>query len=72
MANKGDRFVAQSVIPNVPSMEVIYMFVQKGFAHIPDMPMYDLTVDIPGHPTGSTVSRSTLENSGFVLPNDAP
>ncbi len=30
--------------------------------------MWILTEDIPGHPVGSTVSRRTLEQAGFVLP----
>jgi len=72
MANPGDRFIAQSVVPNVPSMEIVYRGTQKGFEDLPDMPLYDLTVDISGHPIGSTVTRCTLDSSGFVLPNDAP
>lgn len=72
MAVKGDRFIAQSVVPGVGNMEVIFMFIQPGVFEFPDSPMYDLTVDIPGHPAGSTVTRKTLEDNGFTLPNDAP
>jgi hypothetical protein len=35
---------------------------------IKDIELYNLTKDIPGHNTGSTVSRETLEKAGFEVP----
>jgi len=31
--------------------------------------LWNLTEDIPGHPKGSTVSRSTLEKAGYIVPS---
>jgi len=30
--------------------------------------LWNLTEDIPGHPEGSTVSRRTLEQAGYIVP----
>lgn len=72
MTTPGNRFIARSVIPGVEDMEIIFVFIQPGVFEMPDSPMYDLTVDIAGHPAGSTVSRRTLEELGYTLPNEAP
>ena len=31
----------------------------------PSLPLYNLLVDIPGHPVGSTVSLQTLNREGY-------
>ena len=31
----------------------------------PSLPLYNLLVDIPGHPVGSTVSLQTLNSEGY-------
>ena len=31
----------------------------------PSLPLYNLLVDIPGHPVGSTVSLQTLNRAGY-------
>lgn len=31
----------------------------------PSLPLYNLLVDIPGHPVGSTVSLQTLQRAGY-------
>lgn len=73
MANKGDRFVARSIVPGVPNVVVIFKGMQEtGFDDFPAFAIYDLIEDIPGHPKDSTVSKDTLEQSGYVLPNEAP
>jgi hypothetical protein len=42
-----------------------------GYQHWPqhpDVELYVLTEDIPGHTKTSTVSRATLEEAGFFVP----
>ncbi len=73
MAKVGDRFVAKSLVLGLPDLTVIFRGIQEtGFEGFPDFAMYDLTTSIPGHPKYSTVSKDTIKESGFVLPNDAP
>jgi len=73
MANKGDKFIARSMVPGVPNLVVVYKGMQEtGFDDFPAFAVYDLTADIPGHPKYSTVGRDTIEQSGYVLPNEAP
>jgi hypothetical protein len=72
MAKDGDVFVAVSLVPGVSNQKVIFRHVQPGFEELPSISMYDLTEDISGHPKDSTVSRNTLEESGYVLPQEAP
>ena len=31
----------------------------------PSLPLYNLLVEIPGHPVGSTVSLQTLQQAGY-------
>lgn len=45
-----------------------YIGRQEGGRGIEDLDLYNLTEDIPGHPKGSTVARSTLEAAGFHVP----
>ena len=71
-ANKGDRFLAKSIIPNVKDQIVIYKGIQPGFDELPALALYDLTEELVGHPALSTVTRPTLEEYGFVLPDNAP
>lgn len=47
---------------NIP---VKYIGVQPGWGKHPSLPLYNLLVDIPGHPVGSTVSLQTLMKAGF-------
>ena len=34
----------------------------------PDMELWNLTADVPGHPRRSTVTRRTLEGLGYYVP----
>ena len=34
-------------------------------SRFPSLPLYNLLVDIPGHPVGSTVSLQTLQRAGY-------
>lgn len=72
MALNNQRFTACSLIPGIGDMEVIFRFIQPGFRELPALSMYDLIVDIPKHPAGSTISRITLEECGYKLPKHAP
>jgi len=73
MAKPGDRFTLTSMWPQTEPITVLFRGIQEtGFAELPNFPLYDLLEDLPGHPTHSTVSRDTLEEFGFIFPNDAP
>jgi hypothetical protein len=73
MALKGDKFIAKSIVPGVPDVLIVFKGMQEtGFEEFPAFALYDLTADIPGHPKDSTVGRDTLEESGYVLPKEAP
>jgi hypothetical protein len=73
MANIGDKFIARSLVPGVPAITVVYIGMQEtGFKEFPDFALYNLTSDLPGHPTHSTVGKDVLEENGFVLPPEAP
>jgi len=72
MTNKGDKFLVKSIVPGVLNQEIIFKGIQPGFDEFPALALYDLTADIEGHPKGSTVTRPTLEEYGFVLPSEAP
>ena len=74
MANKGDKFLAKSIVPGVPDVIVIFKGIQETEFEdeFPSFALYDLTEDIPEHPKNSTVSKTTLEESGYVLPQEAP
>jgi hypothetical protein len=73
MPNKGDRFLAKSVVPGVIDQEVIFEGIQKvGFDNFPDFALYTLTKQIYDYPVGSTFGRDTLEDFGYVLESEAP
>ncbi len=73
MAKRGDRFKVTSLLPQTEPITVIFTGMQQtGFDEIPPFPLYDLIDDLPGHPAGSTLSRETIEEFGFLFPNDAP
>lgn len=45
-----------------------FVAIQDGFGIVEDFEMWNLTRDIPGHCSGSTVSRQTLEAAGYFVP----
>lgn len=49
------------------SIPVKYIGTQHWPAGMPyqPLPLYNLLVDIPGHPVGSTVSLQTLQRAGY-------
>jgi hypothetical protein len=69
---RGDRVLVHSVIPGVPSQEIIYIGEQKLDLEGKEITsLYNLTKDVTGHPTGSTVSSITLEDElGYILPTE--
>lgn len=42
-----------------------FVGIQKGFQNLPDIELYDLLIEIDGHPMGSTVSKDTLVQKGI-------
>lgn len=64
----GDTFVLTNILPGIEPISVKFVFVQPGFMEVPEKRMFDLLDPIPGHPVLSTVSETTLEDAGFVLP----
>lgn len=42
-----------------------YIGIQPGYGRHPSLLLYNLLMDIPGHPMGSTVSLQTLMREGF-------
>ena len=50
----------------------VFRGIQSGFGIVDDFEMWDLTADIPGHPVRSTVSRQTLEEAGYSVPESRP
>ena len=48
-------------------IKATYIGTQHWPAGMPyqPLPLYNLLVDIPGHPVGSTVSLQTLNNEGY-------
>ncbi len=42
--------------------------IQEGFGTIPSQELWHLTEDIQGHPKGSTLTRTTLEKEGYIVP----
>jgi hypothetical protein len=45
-----------------------FIGVQQGFAHLPDIELFNLTEQVGIHTAGSTVSRNTLEKHGYTVP----
>lgn len=46
----------------------VFLGIQLGQGYGPDIELWTLTADIPGHPARSTVSRETLEEAGCIVP----
>lgn len=66
------KYTLKSVIPGVKPMEVLFRFIQPGIFDFPDSVMYDLLEPVGKYPAETTLSRNTLEELGYVFPNDAP
>ena len=49
-------------------LPAVYIGTQPGFRHLPAIELYNLLVPVGEHPVGSTVSRTTLERHGWMLP----
>ena len=45
-----------------------FLGIQPGYGTLPDVELWNLLEDIPGHGNGSTVSRETIEKAGHRLP----
>jgi hypothetical protein len=67
---RGDKVLVHSVIPGVPSQEIIYIGEQQmDLEGTVFMSLWNLTKNIEGHPIGSTVTTQTLEEeAGYILP----
>lgn len=52
--------------------QVAYAGHQEGFGRVPATDLWNLRIDIPGHPAGSTVSTSTLLAAGIKPPVAMP
>ena len=75
MATKGDQFLAQSIIPGIPSQTIVFIGIQPLYEDHEggeSVALYNITQDVPDHPKHSTLSRWTLEDMGYVLPKEAP
>jgi len=46
----------------------IFLGIQPGFNNMPAVELYNLLARVGRHPAGSTVSRKTLEDHGYVPP----
>lgn len=46
----------------------VFIGVQEGYGVRPDFALYNLFVDLPGHPRGSTVTAATLQEHGLAVP----
>ena len=49
---------------NIPATYIGTQHWPTGMPYQP-LPLYNLLVDIPGHPVGSTVSLQTLQRAGY-------
>jgi len=74
MPKRGDRFLAKSIVPNQQDQFVIFEGIQEvGINDYPDFALYTLTKPIGSrHIAGSTLSRDTLEDCGYMLESEAP
>jgi len=50
-----------------PQAPAVWLGYQHWRDLMPPVELYVLTRDIAGHPSGSTVSRQTLEAAGFEI-----
>lgn len=46
----------------------VFLGIQPGFKNLPPVELYNLLAPVGQHPTGSTVSRKTLEAHGYTPP----
>lgn len=51
-----------------PLAPATYLGFQEGFGSVHGFHLFNLTADVTGHPTGSTVSDGELLKLGFRLP----
>ena len=66
---------ASTVLPPLPEAPAgerpiataYYVGTQRGYGIVPDFALWTLTVDIPGHPAGSTVTPETIAALGYDL-----
>jgi len=52
-----------------PVVQARYEGIQRVPEYAFELELWTLEESIPGHPKGSTVSRTTLERAGYALPN---
>ena len=57
-----------AALTDKPVAPVTFVGTQKGWGGHPDFDLWNLTEDIPGHPSGSTLSSKTLEDLNYSLP----
>lgn len=57
-----------NVLVERPLAPAKFLGVQPCYGFQPDIELWNLTADIPGHPTGSSVARETLEAAGYFVP----
>jgi hypothetical protein len=50
------------------NIHAVFLGIQPGFKNQPAIELYTLLAPVGHHPTGSTVSRKTLEDHGYLLP----
>lgn len=46
----------------------IFLGIQPGYENLPPVELYNLLAPVGHHPAGSTVSRKTLEDHGYLPP----
>ena len=51
-----------------PLAPAVYVGLQEGFGMRPDFEIYNLMAPLGDHPEHSTVSRETLERTGYRVP----
>ena len=47
----------------------IFIGVQRGYRGVPALELFNLLSPVGNHPVGSTVSRKTLEDHGYIVPS---
>lgn len=50
----------------------VFLGIQPGFKNLPPVELYNLLAPVGHHPAGSTVSRKTLEDHGYLPPHALP
>jgi len=59
---------APCALADRPVAPARFIGTQQGYGMVPDFDLWNLTADLPGHPTDSTVSSETLLKHGYRLP----